>query len=134
MVRLIKKMNRLNKNESYYIKEGKQVGDLYHVCTLDALVEYIIPENKLEASGKYWNRLLKTNQAVSFTRDKLFVVPTEEIREADILFQIVVDGDKLSNKYKIVPYQDLISVDYPKLSQKEEVVIGPITNFKSYIK
>ena len=38
MVRLIKKEKLSNKNESYYIKEGKQVGNLYHVCTHEALV------------------------------------------------------------------------------------------------
>ena len=135
MVRLIRRYE-----DREYRTEAKQVGTLYHVCTLDAFANRIIEDkelgtkNNLHSSGKYWNGLLKTYNAVSFTRDKLFVVPTDEIRESNILFQIVVDGDKLSNKYKIIPYQDLISVDYPKLSQKEEVVIGPITNFKSYIK
>ena len=42
MVRLIKKDKSnnsvSNKNKSYYIKEGKQVGNLYHVCTHEALV------------------------------------------------------------------------------------------------
>ena len=118
--------------ESYYIKEGKQVGNLYHVCTLDALVNYIIPENKLEASGKYWNGLLKTDKAISFTRDSTFVVPTNTVFEAPLLFRFTIDGDKLSEHYKITPFNG--NGVNPKIREKEEVVIGPITNFKSYIK
>ena len=118
-----------------YTLESKQVGTLYHVCTLSALVDYIIPENKLSASGKYRNALLNTNNAVSFTRDSLFVVPTWTVDGADILFQFVVDGDKLSERYKITPYQALDwTQDRPTWSEKEEVVKGPIKNFKSYIK
>ena len=145
MVRLIKKEDRLsNKNENYYIKEGKQVGNLYHVCTLDAFVNRIIEDKELgtkdnlHSSGKYKNALLKTYDAVSFTRDPLFVVPTWTVQGAQILFQFVIDGDKLSDRYKITPYNgnytDSELHTHPKYFEKEEVVIGPITNFKSYIK
>ena len=145
MVRLIKKDRLNNKNENYYIKEGKQVGDLYHVCTLNAFVDHIIEdkdynngegsEDNLHSSGKYTNDLLNTKDIVSFTRDSSFVVPTDTTKNAPLLFQIVVDGNKLSEHYKIYPYQDLKwTKNDPKRSEKEEVVIGPITNFKSYIK
>ena len=128
----------------FILKEGKNIGDLYHICTMDAFVEHIIPDNKLEASGKYYNQSLSTYKAVSFTRDSLFVVPTETVRRARILFQFKVDGSKLSNKYKIVPYNGNSLLgglldskphsDTPQHREKEEVVIGPIINFKSYIK
>ena len=124
MVKLRKNMKNVN--------EAKQVGNLYHVCTLDALVEFIIPNNELRASGKYYNKLLDTTEAISFTRDSLFVVPTYTVQNAGILFQFVVDGDKLSEKYKVVPYNG--NGDDPRYREKEEVVIGPITNFKSYVK
>ena len=127
MVRLIKKYE-----DKKYRTEAKQVGTLYHVCTLDALVDYIIPENQLSASGKYWNSLLNTNNAVSFTRDALFVVPTWTVYGSPILFQFVIDGDKLSDRYKITPFNG--NGVNPRALEKEEVVIGPIKNFKSYIK
>ena len=136
MVRLIKKYE-----DREYRTEAKQVGTLYHVCTLDAFVNRIIEDNELgtkdnlHASGKYHNDLLDTDDAVSFTRDPLFVVPTWTVSGGDILFQFVVDGDKLSEHYKITPYQALDwTKNRPTWSEKEEVVIGPIKNFKSYIK
>ena len=142
MVRLYRKYE-----DREYRTESKQVGTLYHVCTIDAFVNRIIEdnelgtENNLHASGKYHNDLLDTYDAVSFTRDPLFVVPTWTVQGADILFQFVVDGNKLSEHYKITPYNGNYYIDDddekhsdPKLFEKEEVVIGPIDNFKSYIK
>ena len=124
----------LRRVEKQNIKEAKQVGTLYHVCTLDALVEFIIPNNELKASGKYWNELLKTNQQVCFTRDPLFVVPTDTVSYGNILFQFVVDGDKLSERYKVTPFNYTGSADNQRYREKEEDVIGPIKNFKSYVK
>ena len=123
MVKLVKKE---------LINEAKQVGNLYHVCTLDAFVNYIIPDNELRASGKYYNQLLDTKEAISFTRDPLFVVPTETVMNSGILFQFVIDGNKLSEKYKVIPYNG--NKGNPRYREKEEVVVGPIKNFKSYIK
>lgn len=123
MVKLVKKG---------LIQEAKQVGNLYHVCTLDAFVNYIIPDNELRASGKYYNQLLDTKEAISFTRDPLFVVPTETVMNSGILFQFVIDGNKLSEKYKVIPYNG--NRGNPRYREKEEVVVGPIKNFKSYIK
>ena len=125
------KLRRINKQN---INEAKQVGTLYHVCTLDALVNYIIPNNELRASGKYWNELLKTNQQVCFTRDPLFVVPTDTVSYGNILFQFVVDGDKLSERYKVTPFNFTGSSSNQRYREKEEDVIGPIKNFKSYVK
>ena len=133
MVRLYRKYE-----DREYRTEAKQVGTLYHVCTLDAFVNRIIEDkelgtkNNLHASGKYKNKLLDTYDAVSFTRDPLFVVPTWTVSDADILFQFVVDGDKLSEHYKVTPYS--YTDGDPNKSEKEEVVIGPIKDFKSYIK
>lgn len=124
MVKLRKNMKNVN--------EAKQVGNLYHICTLDALVEFVIPNNELRASGKYYNKLLDTTEAISFTRDSLFVVPTYTVQNAGILFQFEVDGNKLSEKYKVRPYNG--NGSNPRYREKEEVVIGPIMNFKSYVK
>ena len=133
MVRLIKRYK-----DREYKTEAKQVGTLYHVCTLDAFVNRIIEDKELgtkdnlHSSGKYWNKLLNTKKAVSFTRDPLFVVPTWTVQGAKILFQFVINGEKLSEHYKITPYNG--NGVNPKYREKEEVVKGQIKNFKSYIK
>ena len=139
-------MVKLNKK---YVVEAKQVGTLYHLCTLDDL-EYIIPRDTLKSSGLYYNKLLHTDKAISFTRDKNFFVDVPKMAHSPVLIQFVVDGDKLSENYKITPYNDFYTrqntqddkvilpqspLPYnPKFLEKEEVVIGPITNFSNYIK
>lgn len=129
MVTLIRKTN------SSYIKEAKQVGDLYHICTLDAFVTYIIPENQLKGSGKYYNTLVGSRDIISFTRNSRFTVPTATVYDNSILFQFKVDGDSLSNKYNVLPYSDIrYTKGEPVRNEDEEVVVGTIINFKSYIK
>jgi hypothetical protein len=108
------------------ITEGKQVGTLYHY-TENWLLKQIIETNTLLAP-------------VSFTR-----------RQSDWVRQftngesiIVVDGDKLSNNYKIRPYQDINpylgnyddespSFEGGKNEEYEERVDKNITNLNKYI-
>jgi ankyrin repeat protein len=123
--------------------ESKQVGTLYHVCTLSAYLKYILPTDTLSSSGKYTNWLYKGSNYVSFTRDKKFTVETGTVDKADVLIKLVVDGDKLSEHYKIGPYNDF-AYDYKGnkfddsdmilYREKEEVVKGPIKNISKYIK
>ena len=136
MTRNLKLEYRISKLEKQ-IYESKQVGDLYHICTPDSYIKYIYPNDQLSASGKYTNYLYKGNDYISFTRDKYFVVATETIKNSAILFQLVIDGDKLSDNYKVRPYNDFAFTNYnynPKLLEKEEVVKGPIKNISNYIK
>ena len=136
MTRNLKLEYRISKLEKQ-IYESKQVGDLYHICTPDSYVKYIYPNDQLSASGKYTNYLYKGNDYISFTRDKYFVVATETIKNSAILFQLVIDGDKLSDNYKVRPYNDFAFTNYnynSKLLEKEEVVKGPIKNISKYIK
>lgn len=125
------------------ICEAKQVGTLYHICTLDAYLKYILPTDTLQSSGKYMNYLYGGTDNVSFTRDKYFVVQTKTIRESNILVRLVIDGDLLSERFKIRPYNDFVYSqfgeyypydDKPKLREMEEVVKGPIKNISKYIK
>ena len=123
--------------------EAKQVGTLYHICTLSAYLKYIIPTDTLSSSGKYMNWLYKGSNYVSFTRDKKFTVETDAVYGADVLIKLVVDGDKLSEHYKIGPYNDF-AYDYTGNKfddsdmilhrEKEEAVKGPIKNISKYIK
>ena len=145
------KLRKIN-NESFLVKEAKQVGTLYHICTLDAVADYIAPRDTLSASGQYKNFLLKRNDVVSFTRDKSFVVKSNRVIGSFMTFQFAVDGDKLSERYKIVPYNDFAyDIKTGKLiddseedewdihqnivhREREEVVIGSIHPFSKYIK
>lgn len=130
---------------SVYTTEAKQIGSLYHVTTLEGVSNYIAPTDTLSGSGKYRNYLLggETN-VVSFTRDKSFVVSTRVTRIANLLFDFEVDGDRLSEKYKITPYNDFAydvfsgkvkkdAID-PKHLEHEEVVVGKIHPFSKYVK
>ena len=136
-------LNRVKFIESL-VYEGKQVGDIYHVCTIDSYLKYIKPMNILSSSGQYnnWLHNSETNW-VSFTRNKRFTVETDDIFSSKVLLQIVVDGDKLSENYKIEPYNDLAwnyfgskydTLDEPKKRESEEAVKGPIKNVSKYIK
>lgn len=123
------------------ISESKQVGTLYHVCTLDALSKHIVPNDTLSGSGKYTNYILNSNNVVSFTRDRNYVVNTGRNRTSPFLFRFSVNGDKLSEKYKLSPYNDLSfksggkdksNFDSKDL-EKEEVLLGEVRNFSKYV-
>ena len=126
--------------------EAKQVGDLYHVCSLRAISEFIAPTDTLQGSGKYNNWLLGGDaDIVSFTRDSRFVLHTWRDDEFPVVFQIKVDGNKLSENHKIFPYNDFhfdvanglpveeVQTEIP-FREKEEVVRGKIHHFSKYIK
>ena len=134
---------KISKLEKEITNEAKQVGNLYHVCTLDAYLKYILPTDTLQSSGKYINHLYGGTDYVSFTRDKYFVVQTKTIRESNILVRLVIDGDLLSEHFKIGPYNDFVysqfgtytpNLDNSKIREMEEVVKGPIKNISKYIK
>lgn len=143
------RVKRAGKNENTYrkhmckINESKQVGTLYHVCTIGAYLDYILPNDSLSASGKYMNWLYGSNMYVSFTRDKRFVVETDAVKDSDILVQLVIDGDKLSENYKVGSYNDFAydlegnyigDGELIEYREKEEAVLGPIKNVSKYIK
>jgi hypothetical protein len=102
------------------ITEGKQVGTLYHY-TFTWYLYKIIKTNTLESEDDW----------VSFTRSK--DKNQFEISQ-DSNCVIVVDGDKLSNKYKIKPFQDLGFISIGGVEDEmEERVLGPINDLNKYI-
>ena len=139
-------MYKLEKRIAFLEKkvfEAKQVGTLYHVCTLEAYLNWIEPKDMLQASGKYYNWVYGDNDYVSFTRDKYFVVGTKSVQNSSVLVQLVIDGDKLSENYKIGPYNDFAfgpngehidDGDTANYREKEEACKGPIKNLSKYIK
>ena len=133
MVKLVKR----------YIKEAKQVGLLYHFCALKDVSKYIAPTDTLSPSGLFWNRRTKNTNTVSFSRNPNLRLNT--LRSYDITVRFTVDGDKLSNNHKVMPYsaygvsspvlKSAYVSDIPDydIDEMEEIVVGPIKEFHKYI-
>ena len=96
------------------INEAKQLSDLYHFTDILSLLK-IAEEETLGIYG-----------SVSLTRNKNFPKIDRAIPKECF---IVLDGEKLSENYKIKPYQ------FPGYEdQSEEMVNRPIKNLNRYIK
>jgi hypothetical protein len=93
---------------SRLLHESKQVGNLYHFTRLELLSE-ILKEKKLKPS----NARLEQNGFISFTRD--FSNSIGSAKNVRLTF----DGDLMSNKYKIIPYNQ-ISPETDKEKQEEK--------------
>ena len=104
------------------LKEGKQVGLLYHFTRTGNLIT-ILKDNILKASDT-WATNDDPRPFNSFTRNKngwdVGGFPTD--------VRITIDGDKLSNKYKIQPFNMDFGVD-----EMEERIYKDIPNIKDYI-
>lgn len=114
-------MIKLNK----LLNEGKQVGTLYHWTDLMGSFN-IISQDFLKG---YLTDTFRDQPAISFTRDKNFYKGKNKLAtKPEIGF--VIDGDKLSNHYKIRPFQD------PKIKKdetEEKVLTDGIKNFSQYV-
>ena len=85
----------------YILHEAKQVGVIYHFTTLQNILPILI-SNKLDVSGKNTD-----NQVLflSLTRDfQLPDNPASYFSDYDVRF--VLDGNKISNNIKILPFQE----------------------------
>lgn len=110
------------------LKEAKQVGILYHATRLDYALS-IVKDNTIHANPKVQKdgRTLDLNSlGISTSRNKLFMY------KGDV--EIMLDGDKLSEKYSILPYnyfndwptEELTSAE--KRNTAESIIIS-----KSYL-
>jgi hypothetical protein len=113
------------------LKEAKQVGTVYHFASLPNLIK-ILKENRLRASDKI-------QKYISLTRDKNFYKnsDTRTIWGVDTEVRIVINGDLLSTKYKIEPYNFFSSrkkMNIPDKIEYEERVVAPvITDLDRYV-
>lgn len=143
--------DRLSKLERKLF-EAKQVGTLYHVCSVEAARNYIFPKDQLKGSGKYTaNKITGTKDVIYFSRNKR-IDNVAFLTRSHMIIQFVVDGDKLSERYHIFPYNDFIDDERTGYSgsnslrptktplnqlinnrQQEECVLGTIKNFSSYV-
>jgi hypothetical protein len=126
--------------------EGKQVGLLYHNTFIQNAIE-IIQSNKLKKNliinnmatdyrykmddfifvfgfpvHKNYNNL---KHFISFTRNKSY-----QRNDKNQNVQFILDGDKLSQKYKITPHSHFGGRKYDEM---EERVYETITNLDKYI-
>ena len=87
--------------------ESKQVGRLYHVCTPESLL-YNLKHNVIKPgeSPNYKKSSHGWLKSISFTRSKTYYSPTVRLY-IDVFYQIVLNGDLISESYPIQPYVDL---------------------------
>ena len=106
-------------------REEKQLGTLYHFTSIARLEDIINSDYILKSNSK---AIINDKHifTISFTRD--FALDTTWTRFSDV--RISVDGTKLSNKYKIVPYADFPR-NYKK--EREEALIGKTADIKNSI-
>jgi hypothetical protein len=128
-------INKVN-NKQDLIKESKQVGFLYHFTDTDGILG-ILNTNVLKT---YHDNDLRTD-FVSFTRNKNYLNEPGSQGKSFKLVRLTIDGDKLSNYYKISPKHNLNrsnlkrphgTGNYNK-DEFEEVCFKPIKNIKDYI-
>tara|TARA_R110002050_G_scaffold37148_4_gene92366 strand:- start:6159 stop:10673 length:4515 start_codon:yes stop_codon:yes gene_type:complete len=115
------------------LNEAKQVGLLYHVTSPQQL-EKILNSNTLRGSYISWDGGETDFLGISTTRNKNFLYDNNKI-------QIVLDGDKISNNYKVMPY-DYWMRNYnipgePQTQDEDEEIIkvgeGGLKSVKDYI-
>lgn len=106
------------------VEAAKQVGTLYHLTNIDGM-EFILRDNKLRSG---------THVGISFTRNKM--LNHYEGHPSRLYFKLIIDGDKLSNNFKVEPFRYYArdkSVDFS--NESEEVVHkSEIPNISKYIK
>lgn len=106
------------------INEGKQLGDLYHVLDYKKLL-YVLQSNTLR-SYKAGGGKISTSRSKMFN-SYLGDSPTS-------IFKLVLDGDKLSNDYKIRPYKYFSQNGAGFDEFEEQINTSFIPNIKKYIK
>jgi len=133
MRELIKKVLR-ESVEGYdkIIQEGKQVGILYHYTSLGAansiLKDGFIKGGESSLAGYHDSMRGDNNFSLSFTRNKNFHKQSRILGE-EVECRFVIDGDSLSNIYKIQPITntDSIVMSFKKQSadfEYEEVILS----------
>lgn len=103
------------------LKEAKQVGILYHFTSPESALE-ILSSNQLKSEGN----------SISFTRNKKYLYEPGSHGKKLQLVRIAIDGDRLSENYKISPFQN----PYNKAGDEAEeriVNIRRVADIKKYI-
>ena len=124
------------------LKEAKQVGIIYHYTTFESGLK-VLKSNQLKSGEAADSTKSKPVFAISFTRDKRFhdnhvVDFTSSSFGKTPQLRFTIDGNKLSNKFKVQPYSQGGVFDKGKKSfEAEERVVSNKPFFipiMSYIK
>tara|TARA_R110000822_G_scaffold192532_1_gene331194 strand:- start:46 stop:624 length:579 start_codon:yes stop_codon:yes gene_type:complete len=106
------------------VREAKQVGILYHYTSFDSA------ENIINSGYIRGNKLPDHDSiSLSFTRDKNFHKEYREIggdKGGLLEVRFVIDGNKLSNKFKIQPYAQTGYEKGTTNFESEEIILAPI--------
>ena len=120
-------MNTFLKYEDFLF-EAKQVGVIYHYTTFENGLK-ILQSNELKGADAADSTHANLVYAVSFTRDKRFHNNHNVGFDVGSFGQrpqvrFSVDGDKLSNKFKVQPYsqQGVFSKDKKSFESEERVI------------
>jgi hypothetical protein len=104
------------------LHEAKQVGILYHFTRTGELISIL--ENNILKASDMWATNNDLRPFNAFTRNK----NGWDVGGFYTDVRIAIDGDKLSNKYKIQPFNMGFGVD-----EMEERIYKTIPNIKDYI-
>ena len=119
-------------HELLLIQERKAAGNLYHFTTLQSFI-HIARWGELQgfkpgvsSQDDFRNRISKGEKVISVTRNKNFSFNT---------FKLELNGDLISDKYKIVPYlEDKRGFEGVKaFGEAEEVIIADKLNLWKYL-
>lgn len=103
------------------LNEAKQVGTIYHFTTYDKSLSIIL------------NQQMTSKEYISFTRNyDLKDAYSNDVNWGDV--RITIDGNKLSNKYKIEPFLDTKNSIKRNKGENEERIIKKSINIKGMIK
>lgn len=90
--------------------EAKQVGTLYHYTNIENLISILKT-----------NTLITNSLFISTTRSKTFIDINQSLKFSDA--RLILDGDKLSQKYKIKPYKAFDAVSKLYHTEQEEIIL-----------
>jgi hypothetical protein len=85
------------------LKEAKQVGILYHYTNYDSAIK-IVAQDQLKSDYAVDSTKDNLKYNISFTRNKNFATVKRSLMSGAPRVRFTVDGDKLSDKYKIEPF------------------------------
>jgi hypothetical protein len=91
--------------EYLLLLEGKQVGTLYHFTRLSSLFNMIIDDFNLETHQDYFS-FTRNYNIVDFKKYKNDFSLDWELFNDKRIVRIDIDGNKLSNYYKVQPFID----------------------------
>jgi hypothetical protein len=95
------------KQQKNIVKESRQRGMLYHYTSLRNLISMLKTNTMIgrRSSSKYKGTITQWDEHyISFTRDKNLHLKDPDL--GDITVRVCIDGDKLSNNYRLIPFRD----------------------------